>query len=331
MRSTTDACAHSLSVGFLLALYAVVPLSLLAVGVDIGFLRGALGRCLPFYPESLLWFALFFEVPHVVASSVLLLDRSYVAFYGNKLLLGGAALLAVVIGGPHVVGNVPFAALVTAYTMYHVVGQQCGVVRMLIGEADATFAHWKLFNIAGGTVLMVATFMAGMREEIMQAVHCDAVAIIDFVARYTTMSATVLSILLFCKCDRRAGRQFIVAQAGLLLACHACYLLNYPFFVFLMPRIVHDLTAFTFYIVHDQNRNSTHRVNLVQQIGERLGLPVAAVTPLAALILAYPVTCYSARGVNYPWVYYFLSAMHFFTESFTWKSQNLHRRFVRLS
>ncbi len=53
---------------WMIAVYAIIPLSLLAIAIDLAFYSGALRRALPHIPDVLLWYQLLFNLPHIIAS-----------------------------------------------------------------------------------------------------------------------------------------------------------------------------------------------------------------------------------------------------------------------
>ena len=322
---------HHVSTNFLLSVYAIVPVTLVVVFLDVVVMQRWLIKQLPAWPESFLLFALFFEMPHILASTILLADGEYVRHYGKTVLAGGVILLCVVVFGTLIFGEYVMFMGAVFYTMYHVIGQQCGVAKMLLGPTGRVFTVWKVLGIACATIMFTSTMLAEMRSQITAKLGYDLLEILDLGARVSAAVVVSLGAILIARTDRPVAKRYVLAHTMLLMACLCCEVMQYSFFVLLMPRVVHDLTAFAFYIAHDRNRNEKQRVNVFQKLGAWLGLPVYVVTPLFAMILAAPVS-YNVHQdpPRLHWIYLFLSAFHFFTESFTWKGNNPHRKFVRL-
>ncbi|WVM89040.1 hypothetical protein UMZ34_24770 [Halopseudomonas pachastrellae] len=57
--------------------------------------------------------------------------------------------------------------------------------------------------------------------------------------------------------EGRLGRAYLWANALLLLSALVIDRLGYTLFVILMPRLIHDLTAYSVYVTHDRNRNQS--------------------------------------------------------------------------
>ena len=68
----------------LLGLYAVVPAAIGAALVDGALLGCQLRHALPPLPDHLPYWTLVFNLPHVVASTLLLADREYLAHYHQE-------------------------------------------------------------------------------------------------------------------------------------------------------------------------------------------------------------------------------------------------------
>ena len=125
------------------------------------------------------------------------------------------------------------------------------------------------------------------------------------------------------------GSRHILANFALVGSVVLLYLMDYSFFMVLIPRVIHDLTAFAFYITHDQNRNSERTHNALYSIFDRTGIPVAILCPLLAVIFAFPLT----YCMQIPWVYHLAmiaALFHYYTDGITWKREAPHREFVLL-
>jgi uncharacterized membrane protein len=123
------------------------------------------------------------------------------------------------------------------------------------------------------------------------------------------------------------------------------FLAGYPLFAILIPRFLHDLTAFTFYVSHDRNRAIAGKRNVLYRPFPRgkiwwlLTLPFIAVGLSAALergadevvngILDAALGVRIDRPVSLG-VVGFLALLHYAFESFTWKRSSPYQSFVNL-
>jgi hypothetical protein len=305
-----------LSERVLLLLYVIIPISVAIALGDVFLAHRFLGKHLPILPEALLVFALIFDAPHLVGSTILLADREYLKFHGRRFLIGGAVLLAIVTLVPHLVGEDAFWIGVMAYTVYHVVGQQAGVAKLLSRVDGPLFLAWKVILILGAFGVFAGLFYPSGALNRCVEVACLAV--------------TVCTVPLVRRSKRRVGSAYIVLNTTMIWACYACLRLHEPFFAVLMPRVVHDATAFAFYVTHDRNRNAEESKNLFHRLlsGASRSKATPYLTPALALLIAYPITAYCRDSDSLAWIYLFVSAFHFYTEGFTWKGTSPHRRYV---
>ena len=79
---------HPISVKGLLSVYVFLPLVLVFIFCDHFFFNGAGRHMLPRNPETLLWYTLLFNLPHIFTSFFSFADREYLAFYKWPLLFG---------------------------------------------------------------------------------------------------------------------------------------------------------------------------------------------------------------------------------------------------
>ena len=70
------------------------------------------------------------------------------------------------------------------------------------------------------------------------------------------------------------GPPNLVSGAVMALQAGLFYAEGYLFLAILGPRLVHDVTAFTFYIVHDMNRHGADPRNHLYRLASKLGLGV---------------------------------------------------------
>jgi hypothetical protein len=119
---------------------------------------------------------------------------------------------------------------------------------------------------------------------------------------------------------------------------------GYAFLAILGPRLVHDITAFTFYITHDVNRHGSNSPNLVYRVAGKLGIGVFWIIPVLAVLLTYLLGRYDgylndlAKKVGYDLAYGatfivvgYLGLLHYYTEAFTWRRDSPYRRYFSFS
>jgi hypothetical protein len=139
------------------------------------------------------------------------------------------------------------------------------------------------------------------------------------------------------------GLWFLWANTLLVVCSWYLYAQQYYFLAILMPRLVHDITAYSFYVSHDVNRHGKQADTGLYKLATICRLPVAAVLPLLSFLLTYLLQAYGDDLVNlitqtlfstqiYKAVTLgligYLSLMHYYTESFVWAAGSPLRRYI---
>jgi hypothetical protein len=314
----------SISRGVLLAIYAAVPLCLLAAIVDLALFGGALRQILPRTPDAILLYLIVFNLPHIVASTLIFLDRDYLVHYRYRLLGPSIVIAAFVIWGPSVIGVALFSAIIYAITIWHAIGQQFGLAGMMAKTSKNWLRVWKVSGFGAGAAVYFAIYA---REATAGGTLTIVVATIFALSLIVFTVATIIGA-------RRAapgyGHIFLWANYALVTTAAALFALGYPLLVILMARIVHDCTAFCFYVVHDQNRNAAVPRNLIYRLFGHLRPPALLLCPLLAMAIAFPLTWYY-HVAWVAWLVLGISLLHYYTEGFTWRSGAPHRRAIAIT
>lgn len=311
----------SVSRAVLLAIYAAVPLCLLAAIVDLAVFGGALRQVLPRTPDAILLYLIVFNLPHIVGSTLILADREYLAHYRHRLLGPSIVIAAFVVWGPTVIGPDAFAAFIYAITIWHAIGQQFGLAGMMAKTSRRWLHLWKLSGFGAGAAVYFAIYAPAATAGGTLTIAVGAIFALSLIV-FT--AATIIGA-------RRAaagyGYIFLWANYALVTAAAILFALGYPLLVILMARIVHDCTAFCFYVVHDHNRNAAAPHNLIYRLFGNLRPPALLLCPLLAMAIAFPLTWYyHVAWVG--WTVLGISLLHYYTEGFTWRSGAPHRRAI---
>ena len=316
-----DTNEQRLDARWLLGLYGIIPLCLLFVAADALLLQGNVVRALPADPHSMQWFSLFFMLPHIFASMFTFLDREYIATYRRQLALSVPAIAAGAAAFISLLGEAAFAIFIAVYTVYHLMSQQAGIAAMVARHKSATWDAWRWSLFLLVTLLYMA-MLTGNPLFHSLVIACAVLFGLPFL---------VLGNRLAQECAPGTGRLYVHANTGMVLACFLFYFLEMPFFVVLIPRFVHDVSAFSFYVTHNRNRNRVQRHNLLVRLTAAMRLPEYIATPVAGIAAAAAAT--AALGGNPQGMFLmmaFLSLFHYYWESVMWKAGTVHRQHVRL-
>jgi len=312
---------------FLLALYAIIPLSFVLIGLDALFFDFAIAKFLPSNPEQYLWFLFIFNLPHIMASLVTYADRDYISAY-KRPLLSGLAISLLLPAAFFAVGALnAFFIFIAFYTVYHVLMQQYGISLMLLKRpANKVFQLWKWLSIVAACVLYLhvyrANALAAWTDVSLLEIGTALVACsVPFGLYYFWVIAKDAAI------SPTSKRYFLATFLIVIASCVAC-VIGYPFFLVLIPRFIHDATAFTIYAAHDHNRNLTAHHNVIYRAFKPLHIsPVILCLPLAvALAWYFTAYQYDSPVVMYCLVVFML--LHYHMEGHMWKRGTPHRQNV---
>ena len=103
---------------------------------------------------------------------------------------------------------------------------------------------------------------------------------------------------------------------------------EYVFFAFFSLRFVHDVTAFTFYIVHDSNRNATSFQNSFYALFKKSRLPFLILVPVVSIGLALLLRIYVGDTITAIAIFATLGFIHYLVEGVIWKRHSIHREHI---
>ncbi len=327
----------AVSFRLLLGLYAIIPLCVLLQLLDSWFWQGALQASLPSSPTHLLLFQIIFGTPHIIASSILLAsNRDYLTVYQSKLLWMTAALAVFFGVGSLFISYRVFYVLVAAWTVYHVLKQQHGVARGVCRLPDWAFYLLLWLSVTAGLVVYIGIFLKNSLD-VQQVIWIKSIA--------GTLCVTLIFSAFYCQryVSTAFGRWFLWCNVLLVLSSFYLYVQQYYFFAILVPRLVHDATAYIFYVTHDYNKHQQQPQNFIYRAAKYCRVSIFVVLPVLSFFLAFVLQAYGDNVVSYLTQVIFgieirkaitlgllgyLALMHYYTEAFTWKQDSPYRQFI---
>jgi hypothetical protein len=327
----------AVSFRLLLGLYAIIPLCLLLKLLDGWFWQGSLQASLPSSPNHFLLFQIIFGTPHIIASAIVLLsNQEYLKTYQAKLLWMTAALAVVFGVGSLFIPYRVFYVAVAAWTVYHVLKQQHGVARGVCRLPDWAFYLLLWLSVAAGLVVYIGIFLK-------HSLSIEQVFWIKTIA--ASLCALLVLSALFCQryINTAIGRWFLLSNVLLVLSSFYLYVEQYYFFAIMIPRLVHDATAYIFYVTHDYNKHRLQPQNFIYRTAKQCRLSIFVVLPLLSFLLAFVLQAYGDDVISYLTQVIFgveirkaitlgllgyLALMHYYTEAFTWKQGSPYRAFI---
>lgn len=322
---------HVIDCRWLLALYAVIPLSLLLVIADAWLFEGrTVYQHIPTQPEHWPFWTVIFGLPHIIASLITMADREYLTHYRRTLLwpllvFAGIATAGHI--GPQPLSYSLLFLFLAFYTIYHVLAQQLGLTLMMMATPPTrTYRLWKWLLIIAG----FAIYMNVYGERYLGNIWLGNVSLYDaltYTAALLSAALIVLAIRLTPTSRHRIGVWYLWGNVALILSTLLIQEIGYSLFVILIPRVIHDLTAYTVYITHDRNRNKHEPVNSVYRLTSFTRLSPVILLPLLSIGIAFVLTSHSRYAVVSILVLT-VSFLHYYFEGFIWRGANPHRRYV---
>ncbi|WP_305907152.1 hypothetical protein Q9L42_017480 [Methylomarinum sp. Ch1-1] len=335
-----DINENKLAVSFrlLMGLYLIIPLCLLIKWVDGWFWGGYLLTHLPSSPTHYLLFQILFGTPHIVASAILLASNSeYVHFYKNKILAMTAFIIVFFGIGSLFIPYKVLYLITASWTVYHVLKQQHG-----IGKGVCRLPAWAFYlllwlSVAAGIFIYVGIFLKN-------SLDAQQSEWIRQIAATLTALLVVASIASQRQVQTTFGKFFMWGNTLLIVSSFYLYTQQYYFLAILIPRLVHDATAYIFYVTHDYNKHHRQPRNWLYQYAARCNVHVFIVLPVLSFLLAFLLQAYGDELVNFITQTLFgteiykaitlgllgyLALMHYYTESFVWSAGSPLRQYIR--
>ena len=333
---------RKLAVSFrlLLGLYSIIPLCLVLQMFDGWFWHGFLRENLPTRPTHFLLFQILFGTPHILASTLVLVSNTeYLKFYQRNILLMTAAIAIVFGVGSLFIPYQVFYVLVAAWTVYHVLKQQHGVARGVCRLPSWAFYLLLWLSVAAGLFVYIGIFLKNSLDA-QQTEWIKQIA--------GLLCAGLFLSAIYCQryVTTAFGKWFLWSNIFLVLSSFYLFLQQYYFLAILAPRLVHDATAYIFYVTHDYNRHHNHPQNFIYRYAARCNVHIFIVLPVCSFVLAFVLQAYGDNIVSAITELFFgveihkaitlgllgyFALMHYYTEAFTWKQESPYRRFIAFS
>lgn len=286
----------------LLALYAVIPFSILLVIVDVLFLHGSVKNYLPANPSALMFWAIIFNFPHIVSSMVTLADAEYIAFYKARFTKALSIIVLAVLsinvfipalfpGQLSMLVSVVFFVFFSSYTMYHVLSQQFGIGMMLMKvRPDKQYEAWRWLATFATSIMYAMVFVEWSDKPFLETPY-TLYQYLSVAAGAFTLLAVLQGLSLTRASQRQLGVWYVYSNLLMMLVSYVLLMMGYKFFVIAIPRFVHDITAFIIYSTHDYNRNTEQKKNIIYRFLQFIPVPIWVLCPILAIVLAHSIQC----------------------------------------
>lgn len=287
---------------------------------DVLFFEKHLLSYLPTTSKDLFLYYILFEFPHIIASFFMFCEKEYRAVYKDILY---KKLIAIFILGILLllVSQSTFYVIMIGYTLYHVVKQQFGIAKFY-GPAESSLLTILLTLFVGvGSLAFISTALP------VEANIIHAAATLGMLG--------VFAFFIFGKEEKKnVYLTFFMLSFG---SSALLFGLGYTLLGLLSMRIVHDITAFIFYGVHNHNRKKDGNNPLFSLPLLRLLSPLvltilfAFIFNLFYMVIARSVVDIPTASFILIGFYYMTSIMHYFIEGRIWKKGSLARNYIQVA
>lgn len=300
----------SISKKVLLLPYLIVPIVIVLILADYLFFQQRLQKLLLVQPILVLLAGILFGLPHIVASLFAYADKNYRAFYKKDFkFVVPASLLAAVLT-TYVLPKFAGYILYTVLTLVHTIGQQTGLSRSGIRVSNRTYLVWRWAStfVACSTVLSLAQ-IGGLKMPLL------------VVAVLALSVSSYCAIRLILEAGGAKKANYLLATQAMLVVSFTCFVTGYALLGILIPRIVHDCTAYILYIAHDSKHTLNSSNNVIYAKLNIKGKHVFWFLPFVSVIFAIFL---NMTGFLMITITYF----HYFMEKTAWSRQSIHRSIV---
>jgi hypothetical protein len=302
----------------------IIPLTLMGLVSDQVFLGGTLRKKLPRDPESLTIFSFFFVYPHIIASLCVAANSRIRSQLTPLLAKTGtfAILLCLMIALAK--GKSAVFIFYGLATIYHVFAQQFGLARIFLPKTNW---HFRISFASGFLLTVLCYALVYYPNSGIQAYKTPLAAIAMAVATVSLPSFCVL----FGSALSSEGRWYLIMCLLTPLSSWLCVTFDFPFGAILIPRVIHDVTAFLFYVSYETNSPTQTIIEKAAGLTtERGSLLRAAPIVAISLMLASFLTAISRDGFGV-YVATTIGFLHYVLEHFLWRSSSPAREFVKIT
>lgn len=306
---------------WVLAILLVIP-AVAAFGAWDIFLNDQ--QLKPFLQFDSLFFPLYllvFELPHVIASFFGFFQKEYARHYRKHLSIGLPIFLLIFL----ILIGVDFYVAVVAYliaTLFHVVRQQTGIALFFGVPKNSWHTSWGWFLIAG-----LASMYIIMQPAFVPVSYQDALMVLVQAALFL---ATIATIRLIWQTKNSLGVLYILSTLVMAFVSYWMLVMGYEFLSVLVVRVIHDVTAFLFYITHEMNSNSESVKNVLYRYIPFLPWSLVVVVPLAAVLLGLTLRTLITDPKILLGIVMTVSLAHYYLESIIWKRDGIHRENIAI-
>jgi len=319
-----------MSLRIILYLYLIMPGALIVYLVDFLFLGKVFKGEFPSNSQNILIMLIFLGLPHVLAGFLIVFSRwTYISFYKFRI-----AFFVIFIVFLSVLGGYYFyyfdyivIFLGAIFGVFHVVKQQYGVLYR--GHFIKNF--YSMTSVFFSFLIGVFIYLGIFFREVISDDFLGYIGVIVVILCF------LLSVFSFVSCDfslKRLSLTCFWVNPVLIVFCAFFYIQEYFLLAIITPRLIHDLTAYFYYIDHEQRFFRKKENSTFFGLLSSWNVPVFLILPMSSIVVAIFLFMYedviihfskhvTLQLIGYDFlpssILWFFVAMHYYTESFMWK------------
>jgi hypothetical protein len=226
--------------------------------------------------------------------------------------------------------------MVATWTVFHVLKQQYGVSKGICQMPSHVFWVLLCLSILVGVIIYVGIFLR-------QSLEPEQIYWIKHVAAWGCIVLLAAAVACQHYVKTSFGRWFYWANIFLVITSFYLFAMQQYFMAILVPRFVHDATAYVFYVTHDYNKHARQPQNFIYRAAARCNVHIFVVLPVISFLMAFLLQAYGDDIANqitrqligkefYKVVTMsilgYLALMHYYMEGLTWQKDSPYRRYI---
>lgn len=292
-----------------LSIFLIPILIALLVLLDSVLLGQRIKLAMPETLTEAFWYPIFFGTPHVIASHFLLFEKKVFLPLAPKLIAGFFVCAAAVLILRNVAPNI-WVIFFALYASKHTIGQQTNIGKSLFKNPPARYTF--LANIVGISFISFFSLrFLNIRHDIRYpafefALAC-VIVVISLIGFYLTKRIS----------DQEAGgKKFLAANLTGLFFSASLFILGYKALAFFIFRLMHDVTAFSFYVSSYCKRKSG------DSRSAKGTLLVGVIFIIAIPMFLAGLLQFNYQAIANKDALLIMTIFHYFTESVVWKKDS---------
>ena len=302
----------------------LIPFSMLLIIFDQ--LGGGFVSSIVENPEKTHILNYFFHFPHAMMTFIsLFFDKGYLKYYFSDFPIGKITLI-ILAYSTIILHTFSYFIIFSVLLGFHFSKQQYGIERIILGEK----AQVKKYS----TIIMGFFFSVTYYVSVFSGPFEHNLIIKDFLLHNEFWGHFKYPLYLFfagialfeLEKDLKIfkdgiERFYVIGNFIFLLYIPFVFELKYYWVAAGIPRMIHDLSSFYLYSIHDQNRNSHKQNNLLLKIVTfNRRLPFILWLLLPFLLASFQGKCYGiVTSFTANLTFMGFAMLHFCTESIIWK------------